>query len=206
MRSFLIVAVAVSATVAACGGKQPTGGAAEEEKAAAAGPAVPVPESCDEPAAAVKAARADESAGDKVAAVFALAECEQLRLGVIPLERGSKAAFQAKLEEIAGLYAEAAGGQVPKYVIGGHVRTGDLFAYAGKNARKLGVGDSAKDFQAKAKQSYESGLGVADSTDKEARQDLDIADWVKAGCKALRDMGNQEKRFKVCHPWKDSWR
>jgi hypothetical protein len=205
MRSFLIVAVAVSATVAACGGKQAT---AQGDQAAAgdAPPPVVVPASCDEPAAAAKAARADDSTDDKVAAVFALAECEQLRLGVLPLVKDSRDRFQAKVGEIAGLYAEVIDAKVPKFVIGGHVRTGDLYGYAVASARKLGVGDSAGDWKAKAKESYESGLDAADATDKEARQDLDIADWVKSGCKALRELSDQDVRFKVCHPWKDSWR
>jgi hypothetical protein len=209
MRSFLTLALALAATVAGCGGGSGKAGAGDPAKQAEApAPAPAVPESCDEPAAAAKEARAGGEASDtdRIAAVFALAECEQLRLGVMELDEDARAAYEAKLREIVALYTEAVEGPVPKYVIGGHVRTGDLYLRAMGAATKLGAAGSAPEYKAKARASYESGLGAADSTDRETRLDLDISDWVKAGCKGLVQVGVKERKFKVCHPWKDSWR
>src|SRR5262245_60162016 len=118
MRSFL--AAALAAVLAACAGQQST----PKAEATPPPPPEPVPASCDEPAAAATAARQSEDPGEKTSAIFALAECEQLRW------RADHARPDDKLKEIVGLYAEAIGGNVPKYVIGGHIRTGDLYLAA----------------------------------------------------------------------------
>jgi hypothetical protein len=179
MRSFLVAALGFA--LAACAAKQ----AKPEAEAAQPAPPPPVPANCDEPAQAASSARNAEDSSEKTSAVFALAECEHLRWG-------AKKDNAAKLKDIADLYAEAIAGKVPKYVIGGHVRTGDLFREAGE--------------QQKAKEAYENGLTAADGTDSNTRLDLDISDWVKAACKGVHSFGGEERRFKVCQPWKESWR
>ena len=180
MRSFL--AAALVAALTACAAKQAHPEASETPPP----PPEPVPASCDEPAAAAAAARKAEDPGETTSAVFELAECEQLRW------RADTSHPADKLKEIVALYAEAIGGNLPKYVIGGHVRTGDLYL-------------AASDKQ-KARTSYESGLTAADGADTNTRLDLDISDWVKAACKGTHQLGGQENKFKVCHPWKESWR
>lgn len=177
---------ALALALAACAGKQTKSGAADAVAETPAVPSVPVPASCDEPAAAASAARASDDAGEKTSAVFALAECEHLRWGAAARRSDEK------LGQIAALYAEAIAGKVPKYVIGGNVRTGDLYIVAGNKQ--------------KARESYENGLNAADATDTNTRLDLDISDWVKAACKGIHQVGGQERQFKVCNPWKESWR
>ena len=180
MRSFLAAALGVA--LAACAAKQAHPEATETPPP----PSEPVPVSCDEPAAAAAAARKAEDPGETTSAVFALAECEQLRW------RADASHPADKLKEIVALYAEAIQGNLPKYVIGGHVRTGDLYL-------------AASDKQ-KARAAYEHGLDAADGADTNTRLDLDISDWVKAACKGAHELGGQESKFKVCHPWKESWR
>jgi hypothetical protein len=46
----------------------------------------------------------------------------------------------------------------------------------------------------------------ADGTDKETRLDVDISDWVKAGCSGYKAVGGDSRKYKVCNPWKESWR
>ena len=179
---------ALGIALAACAAKQASS-EAQQTPTPAPVPAVPVPENCDEPAAAATAARAatgEDAAGEKTSAIFALAECEQLRFGA------DKAHPQAKLDEIVALYAEAMESKVPKYVIGGHIRTGDAYNTASNKQ--------------KAREAYESGLSAADGTDSNTRLDLDISDWVKDACKNIHQLGGQERQFKVCQPWKQSWR
>jgi hypothetical protein len=185
MRSFLVAALALG--LAACGGKQAKDGASEGGGAEGAPPppTVPVPESCDEPEAAAAEARE----GDKPPAVFALAECQHLRWAAAEKAGGQA---EAKLADIAALYGEAIASQVPKYVIGGHIRTGDLYLAAGQKM--------------KARESFETGLNVATDTEAGTRQELDVADWIKAACKHVKQLGGNEGRFKVCHPWKEAWR
>jgi hypothetical protein len=180
MRSFLVAALAVA--LAACAAPK----AHPETSETPPPPAEPVPASCDEPAAAAKTARAGDDPAEKTSAVFALAECEHLRW------RADKSHPADKRDEIVALYAEAVAGKEPKYVIGGHVRTGDLY---------LVTADKPK-----ARAAYEEGLGAADGADASTRLDLDISDWVKAACKGTHQLGGQETRYKVCHPWKESWR
>ncbi len=201
----------------ACGGKQATAGAGGGgDGAAGDGGAVvrvPIPESCDDPKAAAAAAH---EAG-KPAALVALADCEHLRWGAMELGRGdAREAFEAKLAEIAALYAEAgtlaaagkAGGPgvTVKYVIGAAIRTGDLYRAAMGRTTKVGAAGKAPEYKLKARAAYENGLVTAASTDEEMRLDIDISDWVKAGCAGLRTVGGQERRFKVCNPWRESWR
>lgn len=192
LRFFATVALVLAA---ACGGTRGAGGPGQPGSAT---PPVPVPENCDAPQAQAGTARAGDDQAAASAAVFALAECERIRLAA----GKSDAGLATKVSEVNGLYDEAGGeGRPRKWIIGRHIRRADLLAAAAK--RPGGGGD---DWKRQAREGYEAGLAMADETDEETRLDTDIAEFVKAGCEGYRALGGQERRFKVCNPWKSSWR
>jgi hypothetical protein len=172
MRIFLVLLAAA----AGCAGSQEVG------EAPATAPVV-VPSDCEAPKA--RAVEARPTGGEAMAgAVFALAECEQLRFA-------ARQDTRLGVEAILALYDEASTADLPKYAIGAPIRKADLLRSAGR-----------KD----VKELYEKGLGHADGTDKETRLDVDISDWVKAGCKGYKAVGGNERKYRVCNPWKESWR
>jgi hypothetical protein len=211
------VPVALAAVLAGCGAGQPKPAPRGEPHGSEAVPgAAPVmgagaqaPENCDDFAARVQAAPAGEPE-ERASAVFAQAECEHARLAATTLDAGGRADYETRLAAVAGLYAEVAESGLDKWVIGAWVRTGDLYRAAAAAAEKAALGDAVRAWQVEARKAYEAGLGRADAVSKDVRFDVEVADWIKAGCKGLGaagvGSGGVAKKFKVCSPWKESWR
>jgi hypothetical protein len=210
MHGFFALALGAAATLAlgmACsGGPQkppPEGGPAPVSNAP---PPVPVPADCNDPDERLKAARAGADAEEVPAAVFALAECEAARLGGVKLSTATLEAFSTRLAGVVALYDEVATHPAPKWQIGAAIRLGDLYYTSSEQASKAALKHEVGEWREKARGAYDAGLTVADSTPADTRLDVEISDWVKSACRGLRGTGGNAKKYKVCSPWKESWR
>jgi hypothetical protein len=194
-------AIVCAAALLGCGGREHT-----DEAGAASSTQPGIPKSCDDLAAAAKQARAGTEPEEKAATILAQADCEQARLGPVKLTAAGKSDYDARVASTAALYDEVIALGLDKWTIGGQVREGELYGVAETAAKKAAMPAAAADWRAKRRPLYEAGLGAADKASKDVRFDVEVSDWIKSGCAGLRNLQLDDKRFKVCNPWKESWR
>jgi hypothetical protein len=162
------------------------------------------PADCTAAEAAVAEAKAGAEPDTLAAARFVLAECERARIGAVALDGPTRQAYAQRLEATAAIYRDVIDAGLDKWTIGGWIRTGSLYGGAVAAAGRGGVKADVATWRERAREAFEAGLTAADGAHRDVRFDVEVADWIKAGCVALGDAGR--KRFKVCRAWKDAWR
>lgn len=213
----ILPAAALAALLAACGGGQ--------QKPEPAPPYDPsnAPEAdtrCPDERKAADAAReavlGEERMGlaeEAATAVFAEAECERRLFDDISLiharDQSDLMDLRDHFQSAKNLYAEVVNYQVPRWVVAGHVRTGDLFmAFRDKVRDMTPDGEStppdlaAMDEQLKvdAAKAYRLALDAADSWPNLRAEDAEIAEWLAATCDQMVKLEPQTvARSTSCH-------
>jgi hypothetical protein len=212
-----LAALAAAAAAAACGA------ASQRPEPAPHYDPVNAPEAdtrCPEERKAADAARelalGEERMGPAEAAaeaVFAEAECERTLFDGISLAQAhDQSDLKDAVDHFQGaknLYAEVVNYQAPRWVVAGHIRTGDLFmAFRDKVREMTPEGENPppdlavmeEQLKVDATKAYRFALDAVDSWPNLRKEDDQIADWVAATCDAMVKLEPQTvARSTSCH-------
>ncbi len=175
---------------------------------------------CPDERAASKAAR-EQALGEErmgpaeaaAAAVFAEAECERGLFDAISLlhakDQSDLMDLRDHFQSAKNLYAEVVNYQAPRWVVAGHVRTGDLYlAFRDKVREMTPDGESPapdlavmeEQLKVDATKAYRFALDAADSWPNLIREDDQVAGWVASTCDAMVKLEPQTvARSNSCH-------
>jgi hypothetical protein len=147
-------------------------------------------------------------------AVFGLAECERRTFDAIDLgAAGGDPSLIAELKDrfqsAKNLYVETSNYKVPRWVVGGHARLGDLYTSFGMKLRVFATpGEEDPDMAAMderlkmdAGREYRAALDAAETWPALVADDEDVAAWVQGACKGVdRWQPGLSARYRVCRP------
>jgi hypothetical protein len=166
--------------------------------------------------AAREAALGEEQMGlaeQAAAAVFAEAECERELFDGISIaharDQSDLMDLRDHFQSAKNLYTEMVNYQVPRWVVGGHVRTGDLYmAFRDKVREMTPDGETPapdlavmeEQLKVDATKAYRFALDAADSWPNLIKEDDQISDWVAATCDVMVKLEPQTvARANSCH-------